>query len=332
MRSIEQRQSGFIAPLHRYGLVQVSGEDAITFIHGQFSHDIVSLKASEARYAGYCTPEGRLLGIMQAWKSEGSVLLMMPRDILPALIRRLQIYILRAKVTLTDVSERFALYGLGGKKAPEIMQTVFSQLPERTGNKAECVAGTLIQLADAFGTPRFLWIAPMHEAATIGSALFSTLSLADDETWELGEIEAGMPQVYEATQNRFVPQMMNMELVDAMSFTKGCYPGQEIVARTQYRGTLKRRMIPAYAAVPSDATASDAGIVPGLDIFDPRAPNEPCGILVRAARYDMERVACLMVVSRELMASDSLHLGALDGPALSVTPLPYPLPDEAGEP
>ncbi|WAW10250.1 folate-binding protein [Oxalobacter vibrioformis] len=330
MRSIEQLESGFVAPLESYGLVRVSGEDAVTFIHGQLSHDIARLKADEARMAGYCTPEGRLLAILLVWKSVSDIWLMMPREILPALLTRLQIYILRSKVTMTDVSDEYAIHGLGGKKAPDALASVFSALPDSAYDKTESAPGTLIRVTDAFGGARFLWVLPAAARAASAS-LSDTLYIANDEDWALGDIAAGLPQVYEATQNRFVPQMMNMELVDGLSFTKGCYPGQEIVARTQFRGTLKRRMLPAYAGIPGEKTAREAGIVPGLDVFDTKAPHEACGIVVRAARFDTGRIDCLMVVSRELSASGSLRLGALDGPALHITPLPYALPDEAGE-
>lgn len=331
MRLIEQLKSGFAAPLGRYGLIRVSGEDAVTFIHGQLSHDIASLKADETRQAGYCTPEGRLLAIMLVWKSEGDVWLMLPRDILPALVKRLQIYILRAKVTLTDVSEAFFLCGLGGKKAASVIASRFSPLPDAIGKKTDNASGTLVRVKDALGGARFLWISPVAPADA-RAFLSDTLHAANDEDWELGDIEAGLPQVFEATQNRFVPQMMNMELVDGLSFAKGCYPGQEIVARTQYRGTVKRRMIPAYAQIPGEKTAREAGIAPGSDVFDTKTPDSPCGTVVRAARFDTGRIDCLMVISRELFASDSLRLGAPDGPALHITPLPYSMPDEAENP
>ena len=326
----EQREFGFVAPLERYGLVQVSGEDAVTFIHDQFSHDIAGLKADEARYAGYCTPEGRLLGLMLVWKSASNVWLMMPHDILPALVKRLQIYILRAKVKMTDVSDTFVICGLGGKMAPDVLQPAFSILPDAIGDKAESEAGTLIRIRDAFGSARFLWIALARKAGEILPSFLTAIPSATDEDWELGDIAAALPQIYATTQNRFIPQMMNLELVDALSFTKGCYPGQEIVARTQYRGTLKRRMMLAYAGIPGGGTAADAGISPGLDIFDTAAPDEPCGMLVRAARYDANQINCLIVIPQALPDTTSLRVGAPDGSPLHLLPLPYALPDQAG--
>ncbi len=331
MRSIEDLESGFMAPLARYGLVQVSGEDAVAFVHGQFSHDITGLKTDAARLAGYCTPEGRLLAAMLAWKSAGDLWLMMPREILPALLKRLQIYILRSKVKMADVSEAFAVTGFAGKKAAGVIAPSLGDMPGAVYGKMETPSGTVIRLPDAFGGARFAWIAPVEAASALSPSFASSLMAADDEDWELGDVEAGLPQVYAATQNRFVPQMVNMDRVDGMSFTKGCYPGQEVIARTQYRGSLKRRMIPAYADILGKAPAADAKIAPGMDIFDAAAPNEPCGILVRAARRNEKRIDCLVVVPREVSGSASLRLGEPDGPTLHVTPLPYALSDETSE-
>lgn len=328
MRAMQQLESGFAATLTRTGLVRVSGEDAVAFIHGQLSNDIANLKDNEARFAGYCTPEGRLLASVLAWKSENDVWLLLPRDILPELVKRLQIYILRSQVKIMDASDEFAVTGLGGKKAAEVIAGLLQQMSSDVYGKADSASGTFIRIRDAFGAARYLWIAPAEMARAIQPSLASVLAPANDEDWELGDIQAGMPQIYTATQNRFVPQMVNMELVGGMSFTKGCYPGQEIVARTQYRGTLKRRMISAHADMPGNGTALESGIVPGLDIFNTAVPNEPCGIVVRAARHDEKRIDCLVVVPRDMSASKFLRVGALDGPKIYPDALPYALPDE----
>lgn len=324
---MEQLESGFIATLPGAGIVRVSGEDAAAFIHGQLSHDIMNLKDDQARFAGYCTPEGRLLASVLAWKSGGDVWLLLPRDVLPGLLRRLQVYILRARVTMADAGDEFAVTGLGGKKAEKAAARWLKEVPSDVYGKADSACGTLIRIRDAFGAARFLWIAPAETARAIQPSLAAVLAPAGEEDWELGDIMAGMPQVYAATRNRFIPQMMNMELVGGLSFTKGCYPGQEIVARTRYRGTLKRRMILAHADVPGGG-ARESGIVPGLDIFNAAVPGEPCGMVVRAARRDEKRIACLAVIPLEMSGSPSLHLGAPNGPRLHPDALPYVMPDE----
>lgn len=327
MHSIEQLKSGLTATLAEIGLVRASGEDAVTFLHGQLSHDVAGLAPDEARFAGYCTPEGRLLATLLVWKSEDGVRLLMPREILPSLVQRLRMYVLRARVTLTDVSDDFAVTGFAGKKAREALASVLQTLPARVFGRTDGPWGTLIRIRDAFDDARFLQIAPLEGTRFIPPALSSTLVSGDDADWELGEIEAGMPQIYAATQNRFVPQMVNMEQLDGMSFKKGCYPGQEVIARTQYRGKLARRMVAAHADMPGNANARESGITPGLEIVD-AATNAPCGILVRAARRDEKRMDCLIVIPKEAFASKSLHLGAPDGPKLFLDPLPYALPDE----
>jgi folate-binding protein YgfZ len=332
MRTIEQLASGFMATLAKSGLVRVSGEDAITFIHGQISNDVANLKVSEARFAGYCTPDGRLLATLLVWKSQGDVWLLVPRDILPQLIKRLQIYILRSKVNITDVTSSFIVTGLGGKKAPDAIAPVFPEMPAYPYAKAQSHAGVLIRISDAFGSARFLWIAPPETTYPIEATLSLALMATEDEDWELGDIEAGMPQVYATTQNMFVPQMMNMELVGGVSFTKGCYPGQGIVAHLQHHDTPKQRMIPAHIKVSGHASASASGVEPGRDIFDAFSPDAPCGMVVRAARRNEKRIDCLMVILRGAATLTSLRLGAPDGPKLYPDSLPYALPDESGVP
>ncbi|MDR0934129.1 MAG: folate-binding protein [Burkholderiaceae bacterium] len=332
IRAMEQLESGFMATLSRYGLVLASGEDAVTFIHGQLGNDIAGLKTDEARLAGYCMPDGRLLAIMLVWKSEHGVWLMIPRDILPAFMKRLQIYILRAKVRLTDMSDEWAITGFAGAKATDALAQALMALPAPTGiyGKTESASGMLIRISDAFGGARFLWIAPSDVASSALPALSRVLPVAaHEDNWELGDIAAGIPEIYTATQSRFVPQMVNMDLVDGMSFTKGCYPGQEIIARLKYRGTLKRRMIPACADIPGESPASAIGITPGMDIFDASAPDAPCGMLVRAARRDSGHIDCLMVMPLEMRSAKSLRLGTPDGPKLHIGSLPYTIPDES---
>lgn len=318
-------EGGFFARLDHLGLIAVTGDDAVPFIHGQLSNDIERLGRAQARMAGYSTPQGRLLATLLAWKTAGGVMLQLPREILPSLQKRLQMYVLRARVKLEDASERLSIIGLGGTGAAGALATWFPQLPDAPYGRVDGEAGTLIRTADAFGTPRYQWIASPETADSILPALASSLAPTQSGAWRLGDILAGVPQIFAATQDRFVAQMVNLEVVGGVSFTKGCYPGQEIVARTQYLGKSRRRMLPAFADV---ATSGDIGLaVAGSDVFSEADPGQPCGTVVNAERMDAGHIACLVSLRLDLADRGMLRLGSAQGPILQLGKLPYDLPE-----
>lgn len=318
-------KAGFVARLDDLGLISVSGADAINFIHGQLSNDIERLKQSEARLAGYSTPKGRLLATLLVWKTPDRILMQLPREILTALQKRLQMYVLRAKVSLEDVSNQYVMLGLGGRLASEALAFWFASLPAEPYAKVDAKAGTLIRVADAFGAPRYQWIASAETANSAWPRLIATLHALDDSAWRLGDIDAGVPQITAATQDQFVAQMVNLEVVGGVSFKKGCYPGQEIIARSQYLGKTTRRMLPALIELPADGGATTA--FAGSDVFSKSDPGQPCGMIVSAERCDAGRITCLVSLKLDMIEKGSIHLGSADGPALHFGVLPYALPD-----
>lgn len=322
---LKDLEAGFFASLDELGLIAASGEDAVTFIHGQLSNDIQRLGRSEARMAGYSTPQGRLLATFLAWKTPEGILLQLPREILSSLQKRMQMYVLRAKVKLEDASERHALIGLGGAKAAEALAAWFPQLPSAPYGRVDTEAGTLIRVADAFGAPRYQWIAAPEAAEAAWQELSARLTPAPSSAWRLGDILAGVPQIGAATQDKFVAQMVNLELVGGVSFTKGCYPGQEIVARTQYLGKSRRRMLPAFVDMPAGGEASAA--VAGCEVYSEADPGQPCGTIVNAERMDAERIACLVSLRLDVLDHGAIRLGSPHGPVLQLGDLPYELPE-----
>ena len=320
-------QAGFVAPLSHLGLLALSGDDAVSFLHRQLTNDVEHLRAHEARLAGYCTPQGRLLATFLLWKTQRQILLQLPRDIQPALQKRLQMFVLRDKVTIADASEQFVLLGLGGRAAEEALASWFPQLPAEPYTRTEGEAGSLIRVADAFGAPRYEWIASADTVAKVWPALSANLTPASANAWKLAEIDAGIPLIAASTQEQFVPQMLNYELVGGVSFKKGCYPGQEIVARTQYLGKAKRRMLAATVDLPAGMPPTLAG----TDLYSATDPSQPCGKIVNAARESAAQVRCLASLRLDTPVAGAVHLGSADGPVLHFRPLPYALPDaEAG--
>ena len=205
------------ALLNRYGVLAVTGTDARAFLHAQLTNDIENLPADKSVFAGWCTAKGRLLATMRVIPSADGFLLQLARDIAPAVAKRLSMFILRAKVKLTDESENLAQHG------------VWTQEWQRSPDVAW--EGSLVKVRVDDG--RFLLIGPG----------FTGPYSETEGRWALEEIRAGRPLITAATQDQFVPQMVNLEKLGGVDFQKGCYPGQEIVARAQYRGEVKRRMV-----------------------------------------------------------------------------------------
>lgn len=290
-----------ITPLPHLGIIRAEGEDAAKFLHGQLTQDFSLLGLSEARLAAFCSAKGRMLASFIGCKrSHTEILLVCSRDLLPATLKRLSMFVLRAKVKLSDASEAFALYGLAGNAVPAPTAHAW--------NKTDMGAASVVALYPADGTPRALWLAPAGEPAPAGDAL-------SHDAWLWGEVRSGVATLSTPVVEAFVPQMLNYESVGGVNFKKGCYPGQEVVARSQFRGTLKRRAYLAHCATSLKA---------GDEVFEGGDPEQPCGTVVQAAAAPQGGFDA--IVSLQISAAQgSLHLGAPDGPGLPLLPLPYPL-------
>lgn len=312
--------NGFVAVVTDLALIAVTGEDAASFLHGQLTNDVLHLGMDEARLAGYCSPKGRLMATFLMWRNAEAVFLQLPGELRAALQKRLSMFVLRAKARLSDVSANTAneiTLGLGGTGAQAALLQVLGALPAAPCAKVDHALGTVIRLADAFGAPRYLWLTSQATALEALPALRETLALGGNDAWHLASIHAGVPQVTLKTQEQFVPQMVNFELVGGVNFKKGCYPGQEIVARSQYLGKLKRRTV--LAAIEAGEAA------PGAEVFDVMDPDQPCGMVVNAAPNGAGGVDALVEIKLAALEQGDVRLGSVDGPRLRFQPLPYAL-------
>ncbi|WP_280150319.1 folate-binding protein [Piscinibacter sp. XHJ-5] len=298
--SIPSPIHGAVALTH-WGVIRARGDDAASFLHSQLTHDFTGLGLSEARLAGYCSAKGRLLASFVAWKaSHDDILLACHASVLPAALKRLSMFVLRAKCKLSDASAEVPLFG-----------QVSSSEPIDVWGKTDAEGGAIVRLPDAAGAARLLVAAPQEPQA-------DSLSL---DTWRWLEVQSGVPVIEAATVEQFVPQMLNFELVGGVSFQKGCYPGQEIVARAQYRGTVKRRMF--LFDISGEAKA-------GQEVFHSADPGQPAGLIANAAPSpDGATTSALAEVKLAALEGGSLHLGAADGPLLMRRPLPYAVPIDA---
>jgi folate-binding protein YgfZ len=300
------------APLSQFGALSVTGIDARAFLHAQLSNDIEHLPADAARRAGYCSAKGRMLASFLVVPRPDGFLLQVSRDIAAAIAKRLTMYVLRSKVKVSDAGDAWAQFGVWGRDAAARLRSAGFDVP---ANAMEATA-TQDRSVVAPGDGRFLVFGP-PETATLLAAGFSQVA---PDWWTLADVRAGLPQVTLATQDQFVPQMANFELVGGVDFKKGCYPGQEIVARSQYLGKLKRRM---YRGTLDAAPSMPA---PGQDLFagEPQA----IGTIVSAAPrpeggYEFLAVMQSSAVEGSTAGDGAIRLGAPDGPIARMASLPY---------
>ncbi len=286
----------FSATLADQGLIRASGEEAAGFLHNLLTNDINHLAEGTAHHAGLCTPKGRLLATFLIWREGGDYYLQLSADILPAILKKLSMYVLRSKVRLADVTAERALIGVVGAPLG----------PAEAMRTAPCEGGSAIRL-DA---DRVVLAVP---AGATPAGLPPAGALAG---WHLAEIEHGMPRITAATQELFTPQMANYELpaVGGVSFQKGCYPGQEVVARTQYLGKVKRRMYRAKL---------ESLVPPGTEVFSPEAGDQHCGAVVLSAPAPAGGCECLLVVQSSAAEAGEVHVGSPSGPRAEILPLPY---------
>ncbi len=324
-----------------FGVMRAQGEEAAKFLHSQLTQDLALQTLQQARLAGFCSAKGRLLATMLAVKPDSqSVLMALPADVLPATLKRLSMFVLRAKCKLSDASGDWAAWGLSGDAAAQWLGEVMgSQPPAQTWqvgrfkaaagraqdaasptqdaiNTSQDAAATSQDAPEALVTrlpddgtgPRFLLL---QRAAAPAPAL-PALALED---WQGLDVRAGLAWVRGATVEQFVPQMVNLELIGGVNFQKGCYPGQEVVARSQYRGTIKRRTHPF-------ALEGDTAPQLAQEIFHSDDPGQPAGLVAATGRSAGQPVL-LAEVKLAALETGSLHLGSVDGPRLHLQPLPY---------
>lgn len=289
-----------------WGVMHAQGEEAAKFLHGQLTQDIALQTPSQARLAGYCSAKGRLLATLLAVKpGADSLLLALPAELLAPTLKRLSMFVLRAKCKLSDASAQWSVWGLAGASAKAWLGAT---APAEVWAVSPQGEGFVVRLPDASdAVPRYLLLQPASAAAPALPAL----EAAD---WQWLEVQAGLAWVRSATVEQFVPQMLNMELLGGVNFQKGCYPGQEVVARSQYRGTVKRRT-QLFAAEGAPASI-------GQEIFHSEDPDQPAG-LVAAAAERQGQVLLLAEVKLAALETGTLHLGSADGPRLSRRALPY---------
>jgi tRNA-modifying protein YgfZ len=297
-------------------VLRFDGPDAQSFLQSQLTNNVMTLDDQHSQYTGYCSPKGRLLASMLMWRREGAYYMMLPRELCEPLRKRLSMYILRAKVKAADVSEAHVMFGIEGADAAAIVATLAGAAPHAVHDAAYGNDITALKLP----VNRYLIAAPALQAGNIEAALAAAAVGAAETLWLALDIAAGIPIVVAATQEQFVPQTVNFDLIGAVSFDKGCYPGQEIVARTHYLGKVKQRMVRARVASSDIPEAGDK-------LYSQAFGDQACGMIVSSVLSAVTTAAAvhdvLAVIQTSTLPGDSVHWKTTDGPALHIQPLPY---------
>ena len=309
-------QSGTImADLSQLGLLSFSGEDTVEFLQNQFTNDVRGLHADSAAWNGYCSAKGRLLANFLMWRNGLDTCLQMSGDIRESVLKRLKMFVLRSKVVARDATDEHVRLVLAGPDALAALNEADLPQPASPMKTAANERGQTVRI----GEDKFVLVIPPAIAPAIWEMLSRQAKPVGAGTWDWIRLSNGIPMITAATQEEFVPQMVNWEILGGVSFQKGCYPGQEIVARTQYLGKLKRRMYLAHiewGEIP----------MPGDALYTPDMEGQASGMVVNAAPapgggYDLLAVAQIESVT----ANQPLHWKSVDGPVLSLKHQPYPL-------
>lgn len=324
---------GAVALLPDQGLLALGGDDRVRFLHSMTTNDVEHQPVAQARWHGLCTPKGRLLATMLAWREDAVIRMLLPRPLAEPVRKRLSMYVLRAKVRVEDRSDAVVVFGLCGAPAAEALSSLgmdapgpygVAHAPIGTGGPSAATV-TAIGLpaiaepggeaASAASLPRWLLVAPAASLHVLWTRLSGLLAPIGSATWRWTDVRSGIPRVLPATVEQFVPQMVNFDTVGGVSFDKGCYPGQEIVARSHYLGKVKRRLFLGHQPGPGPEPAPGAAVTadePG-----------PVGVVVLAAPAPGGGVDLLFEAQGAAVAQ--ARALRVDGQALTTGALPYAL-------
>ncbi|MEJ2059640.1 MAG: folate-binding protein YgfZ [Gammaproteobacteria bacterium] len=305
-----------ICDLSHHGLIAAYGDEAQAFLQGQFSNDVHQVGDTHSQLSSYCSPKGRMLALFRLFMLDGTYYLRLPRETLETTLKRLRMYVLMSKVTLEDASDALVRIGVSGPDAETELSAVVGTLPRTVDEVVSGKTYTVIRINGPH--PRFEVYGQLEAMTRLWDALNVHGAPVGASSWALLDILAGVPTVHPQTSEAFVPQMANLELIGGVSFKKGCYPGQEIVARMQYLGKNKRRMYRVHIG-------AETRPAPGEEIYA-KDQGEPVGKLVDAQAHPdggYEGLAVLLISAAE--TGEPLRLGT-KGPAVELGTLPYDIP------
>ena len=304
-----------LCELQQFGVLRVAGEEAQSFLQNLLSNDIREVTSTRGQLSSLNNAKGRMLASFLIWSDGEDYLLQLPRSLVEIMRKKLSMYVLRAKVKVSDASDEVIALGVAGNNAEEILREVFNDLPLETCACLRTAQGCVIKLSDT----RFQIITAPDKAVYIRNTLSPHAKPVGSAYWDWLNIHSGMPIILPQTQEKFVAQMINFDVIGGINFKKGCYPGQEIVARTHYLGKLKRRMYLVHIETTDLPQAGD-------ELFSADMDGQASGMIVNAAPAPSGGFDTLAVVQMSSQETQTIHWKSLRGEALQFLPPPYALP------
>jgi folate-binding protein YgfZ len=296
MADINTKTTAYFMPLSQLGILQVSGDDAASFLQSMLTNDVQSLNVNQSQLSGFCNAKGRLFAVFLLVRRSNGFQIILPKSMCTTLQQRLSMFVLRSNVTITDSSEASTCLGLTQPKNIDIADLT---LPNDIYQSTEHDNSLLIKLP-ANGSHRYLYLSSPDQSTALSNILQNQQwQLADEAIWQLLDIEADLPMIFPETKEMFTPQQVNLDLIDGVNFDKGCYPGQEIVARLHYLGSPSRRMFLAYSQ------SIDSLPTPGTKVFD--LDGNMRGHLVQA-QYDANKILKLLLTLKLSEAEQRLFI------------------------
>lgn len=299
------------------GLIEVSGDDKKTFLQGQLTNDINAISSSLSHLSGLCTPKGRLRTIFSIFSRDESLFLQLPHSLLEETFKRLKMFIMMSKVELSDASESIVKIGITGNKASFYLKVNGFNLPNEINMVTENNGLQIIRLPGKI--PRFECIGSIDDIQNLWTALQPNAQLINTHHWRLLDIRAGIPNVFLTSKEAFIPQMLNLQVLNGINFKKGCYTGQEVVARMQYLGKLKRRMYQAHCQ-------TNKLPLPGDILYSASSRSgQGAGHIVDAQKSTEDSIELLAVITLEAIENKDIFLDEAMQIPLFIKELPYSL-------
>jgi folate-binding protein YgfZ len=304
-----------LCDLSHFALIRASGEDSINFLQGQLSNDVRRISETQHQLSSLNSPKGRMLAILRLFRHDDAIVLRLPQSLLEPTLKRLRMFVLMSKVTLEDAGEEIMRFGLAGPRAEALLSEQLGGVPETIDSAVSSKGITALRVAGPH--PRFELYGSIERMQPLWRALADNARPVGTECWTLLDIHAGLPNIYPQTTEAFVPQMVNLQRINGVSFKKGCYTGQEIVARMQYLGNLKRRMYLAHVE-------NDTLPQPGDVLSSPQsASGQGAGKVVSAAVSSKGGIDLLCVIEIAAAESGEIYLGEGTDYKLSLQSPPY---------